>query len=1052
MPADKEKLQQLLNKAKDLVAKVEQAKAAPRQALTLPAPFAGLIASGEATLVVSDEQKDIVGKRLLLADEEAIYGELKLAKAKPISLAEFRRRQKEHRIPDVERKAAWPKARRLFAYPVEAFSPFEEPQKRRSKKKPCRGKTKKALAGEVHHKRRLTSKQVESLREDVATGLFSEIHGLCLALKAAGPPMAEQTAELMDVGTEVAGILHGPGEAAETLEPEFDQLAKALDAPGADPQESANPFILADGLLAALKRAEEVLPPKSKPAVLAKAAQQPLVDFLELEPDFQEASRCPEFVVKQEAQQVEVQTEEAATEDIFAPEGEGLEQDVCVCIVCGYAMLPPPGKDCEDIKCPGCENDMVLKPMRDLEADKKASLDITKPFDEEPEVVGSINKQDDSMVLQTLILSKEKFKSLADARSWVSDHGHKTSHGGKGPDETGSSYRFRQRDPGEFRDGTFRTIDIADGVKGVVGKLKTEKAVWSTAYVNDLPDSAFLYIAPGGEKDGEGKTKPRSLRYFPIRDDAGKLDLPHLRNAIARIPQSNAPGLSAGKKKELQERARNMLAEATKKDERGDTDRMLVELVGVGELPIDVEKALNGFSQFEGPERVLPAVLQLHCRGGMAHGDFRIQTGKDLLGYTMALQLADKLDIADKAAAAKLARTFAARGSEWNRSLAGPGGVFASLKQAHPEAWLKADNMEFSPGSIGATADAAGFMVSMAKPKVSRGCATDNFHEYFLEKDKRLQGRLLFRHVFTKDEEGGDPRLEAGRRSRNYWRGMLADDLVPHIVTSKAVRKGYIGPQGWSLLPPQLKAVVPPNRRYWEADSEKERKAIRKALVQERFFTRDNLKMVDGEIRKVVAKYYLYQPEIEANVGKREVEVDGETATAMPMPQPAPPTASQDIQDRDAGQEENADLGDSMARRIVEAKKRVSLLKYYTVDKSEDGDEEERFCLGEVLVPDEFDAQNDAYTEHHVRKAAHFFMEFGHRLGLMHERTLSDNKIRILESYVAPVAMTIEGRDVKKGTWLLAARIVDDDLWQAVKDGRLTGWSIEGTAIAEEIS
>jgi hypothetical protein len=67
------------------------------------------------------------------------------------------------------------------------------------------------------------------------------------------------------------------------------------------------------------------------------------------------------------------------------------------------------------------------------------------------------------------------------------------------------------------------------------------KAVWSTAFVNGLPDSAFLYIAPGGTKDSDGRTVPRSLRFFPYRDDTGAVDLPHLRNALARIPQSNVP-------------------------------------------------------------------------------------------------------------------------------------------------------------------------------------------------------------------------------------------------------------------------------------------------------------------------------------------------------------------------------------------------------------------------------------------------------------------------------------------------------------------------------
>lgn len=73
------------------------------------------------------------------------------------------------------------------------------------------------------------------------------------------------------------------------------------------------------------------------------------------------------------------------------------------------------------------------------------------------------------------------------------------------------------------------------------------KATWSTAYVNDLPDSAFAYIEGGGSKDSEGKTTPRGLRHFPHHDASGSPDLPHVRNALARIPQSDVP--AAGKSK-----------------------------------------------------------------------------------------------------------------------------------------------------------------------------------------------------------------------------------------------------------------------------------------------------------------------------------------------------------------------------------------------------------------------------------------------------------------------------------------------------------------------
>lgn len=94
-----------------------------------------------------------------------------------------------------------------------------------------------------------------------------------------------------------------------------------------------------------------------------------------------------------------------------------------------------------------------------------------------------------------------------------------------------------------------------------------EKAVWTTAYINDLPDSSFLYIEPGGKKV-DGKTEPRSLRHFPVRGSDGAIDLPHLRNAISRLPQSNAPGLSPEKVQALQERARRMLEEASKSTEK----------------------------------------------------------------------------------------------------------------------------------------------------------------------------------------------------------------------------------------------------------------------------------------------------------------------------------------------------------------------------------------------------------------------------------------------------------------------------------------------------
>lgn len=54
------------------------------------------------------------------------------------------------------------------------------------------------------------------------------------------------------------------------------------------------------------------------------------------------------------------------------------------------------------------------------------------------------------------------------------------------------------------------------------------RAQLSSAEINDLPDSAFAYIEPGGSKDDGGKTTPRKLRHYPVHDK------PHADDAAAR--------------------------------------------------------------------------------------------------------------------------------------------------------------------------------------------------------------------------------------------------------------------------------------------------------------------------------------------------------------------------------------------------------------------------------------------------------------------------------------------------------------------------------------
>ncbi|KKN57379.1 hypothetical protein LCGC14_0562850 [marine sediment metagenome] len=80
-----------------------------------------------------------------------------------------------------------------------------------------------------------------------------------------------------------------------------------------------------------------------------------------------------------------------------------------------------------------------------------------------------------STEVQTIIFDKEKF-SLAQARQWLKDNDFKTTFDGKGVDEKPNSFRFRQRNPGDFQTGSFRTITLAPGVKAVIGRPKENKA------------------------------------------------------------------------------------------------------------------------------------------------------------------------------------------------------------------------------------------------------------------------------------------------------------------------------------------------------------------------------------------------------------------------------------------------------------------------------------------------------------------------------------------------------------------------------------------------
>lgn len=108
-------------------------------------------------------------------------------------------------------------------------------------------------------------------------------------------------------------------------------------------------------------------------------------------------------------------------------------------------------------------------------------------------------------------------------------------------------------------------------------------------------------------------------------------------------------------------------------------------------------------------------------------------------------------------------------------------------------------------------------------------------------------------------------------------------------------------------------------------------------------------------------------------------------------------------------------------------------------------DKEEQMVYGVVLEPETFDLQDERVKIAEVRKAAHTYMEKVQKLGVNHEDFKNSKKrFRILESFLAPVAFTLGGQNVTKGSWVFAARVIDKKIWEQVKKGEITGFSLGG--------
>lgn len=115
-------------------------------------------------------------------------------------------------------------------------------------------------------------------------------------------------------------------------------------------------------------------------------------------------------------------------------------------------------------------------------------------------------------------------------------------------------------------------------------------------------------------------------------------------------------------------------------------------------------------------------------------------------------------------------------------------------------------------------------------------------------------------------------------------------------------------------------------------------------------------------------------------------------------------------------------------------------------------DEEKRVITGPALIPDEPIFRNQGgrrfyikYTKDTIEKMAlNFFQHHRNTEGNV-EHQIPVNGITYYESYLVNKERGIAPKefDVPDGTWMLTAKVNNDEVWGLVKDGSLTGFSID---------
>lgn len=134
--------------------------------------------------------------------------------------------------------------------------------------------------------------------------------------------------------------------------------------------------------------------------------------------------------------------------------------------------------------------------------------------------------------------------------------------------------------------------------------------------------------------------------------------------------------------------------------------------------------------------------------------------------------------------------------------------------------------------------------------------------EFQVEPGLRQEGPVAVHELFVKGAREASGIFLAEKHGEDWIAQLRKDDLVPAVLRDNVVAAGVMPRLGLSALPSSLEEVVPLHFRFWLAKTEDQARACRDALAEARFFSAENVRVVNGELRRVEQKrqFFITEP------------------------------------------------------------------------------------------------------------------------------------------------------------------------------------------------